>query len=128
MLSFGPSIHRLTSACLGLGCGGGRLSRVFKSPFSLPTFSSSSLGFPRHSYARWDVQSLQLVLGLTWGLFLVGRARKISKGKRARCTLSRSSKSLIWRRQRLYTKLLSLSLQLRPATLLRKLMSPQCPC
>lgn len=66
-------IHPLSTAYPGSGLIGSRLSKA--SPYVLlPTLvlPGSFWGILRHSQARWDITSLQQLLGLPWVLLPVG--------------------------------------------------------
>lgn len=77
-----PSVHPLSSTYLGSHCSGSRLSRVVQTSTSPTMLSSSLWGSLRHSQARWDIETLQRVLGLPQGLLPGGRAWKTSNGRR----------------------------------------------
>lgn len=85
MFCIHPSIH-LSSV------GSRWLSRVFLTSIS----SKSSWGIHRHFHSRWDILSLQWVLGLPWGLLPVGHARKPSKGRHPGGILNRCWNHLSW--------------------------------
>ena len=76
LFSIHPSIlpFSCANAYLWLGHGGSQLSRIFRHPLPYPMLSSSSWEILRRSQARWEIYSLQHVLGLSLVLLPFGRS------------------------------------------------------
>ncbi|XP_034027855.1 uncharacterized protein LOC117512025 [Thalassophryne amazonica] len=83
----------------GCACWGHHGSRPSCSSHASPSSNKSCnsyRGIQRHCQAKWEIQSLQHVLGLRWGLLPVGRAWKTFLVRQLGGNLTRCLNHLSW--------------------------------